>query len=142
MALLISAQSLKKSFGAKPLFEGVSLTVNDGDRLGLIGPNGAGKSTFLQILAGRMDLDSGEVSQRKNTRLAYVTQESAFPVGVTVSQVMEAAKLHDIDLQAGPASTASQRARSDAQAATDPLAISASISAAAKPCSARISRLC
>jgi len=91
MALLISAQSLKKSFGAKPLFEGVSLTVNDGDRLGLIGPNGAGKSTFLQILASKMDLDSGEVSVRKNARLAYVAQESAFPAGVTVSQVMEAA---------------------------------------------------
>ena len=91
MALLISAQSLKKSFGAKPLFEGVSLTVNDGDRLGLIGPNGAGKSTFLQILASRMDVDSGEVSCRKNSRLAYVIQESAFPAGVTVSQVMEAA---------------------------------------------------
>ena len=91
MALLISAQSLKKSFGAKPLFEGVSLTVNDGDRLGLIGPNGAGKSTFLQILASKIDLDSGEVSVRKNARLAYVAQESAFPAGVTVSQVMEAA---------------------------------------------------
>jgi ATP-binding cassette subfamily F protein uup len=91
MALLVSAQSLKKSFGAKPLFEGVSLTVNDGDRLGLIGPNGAGKSTFLQILAGRMDVDSGEVSLRKNARLAYVTQESAFPAGVTVSQVLERA---------------------------------------------------
>jgi len=90
MALLVSAQSLKKSFGAKPLFEGVSLTVNDGDRLGLIGPNGAGKSTFLQILAGKMDVDSGEVSLRKNARLAYVTQESAFPAGVTVSQVLEA----------------------------------------------------
>ncbi|MBY0504255.1 MAG: ABC-F family ATP-binding cassette domain-containing protein [Bryobacteraceae bacterium] len=91
MALLVSAQSLKKSFGAKPLFSGVSLTVNDGDRLGLIGPNGAGKSTFLQILAGKLDVDSGEVSVRKNARLAYVTQESAFPAAVTVSQVMEAA---------------------------------------------------
>ena len=89
MALLVSAQSLKKTFGAKPLFEGVSLTVNDGERLGLIGPNGAGKSTFLQILAGKMDVDSGEVSLRKNARLAYVTQESAFPAGVTVSQVLE-----------------------------------------------------
>lgn len=91
MALLVSAQSLQKSFGAKPLFQNVSLGVNDGDRLGLIGPNGAGKSTFLQILAGRLDPDAGEVAYRKGTRMAYVTQESRFAAGSTVAQVLEAA---------------------------------------------------
>jgi len=52
MPLLLSCQSLSKSFGALPLFEDVSVSISDGDRLGLIGPNSSGKSTLLRILVG------------------------------------------------------------------------------------------
>ena len=52
MAILLSAQNLSKSFGARPLFEGLSFGLFEGERTGLIGPNGAGKSTLLKILAG------------------------------------------------------------------------------------------
>jgi ABC transport system ATP-binding/permease protein len=90
MALLLSGRDLKKTFGARPLFTGISLTVSDGDRLGLIGPNGAGKSTLLQILAGRVDSDAGEVAMRKFARLAYVPQESRFDAGITVAQAVGA----------------------------------------------------
>lgn len=95
MALLLSAKSLTKGFGTGPLFENISLTISDTDRLGLIGPNGAGKSTLLQILAGRIDPDSGEVALRKGARLTYVTQESLFPAGETVAQVMERSRPGD-----------------------------------------------
>ncbi|MGC1370907.1 MAG: ATP-binding cassette domain-containing protein, partial [Candidatus Sulfotelmatobacter sp.] len=44
MPPIINAQGISKSFGAKPLFEDVSFTVSEGDRIGLIGPNGSGKS--------------------------------------------------------------------------------------------------
>lgn len=94
MPVLLSGLSLKKSFGAQTLFSDISINLHDGDRLGLIGPNGAGKSTLLQILAGRVDSDSGEVALRKLARLEYVAQESAFPDGLTVRQVLEA-KLPD-----------------------------------------------
>jgi putative ABC transport system ATP-binding protein len=61
MPPILNAQSVTKQFGAKPLFRDISLTVEDGDRLGLIGPNGAGKSTLLALLAG-LDLpSSGDV---------------------------------------------------------------------------------
>lgn len=88
MALILTAKELKKQFGAVPLFEGVSLNLNDGDRLGLIGPNGSGKSTLLEILAGRLEPDDGDVSLRKNTRLAHVAQQSEFAPGVSVRDVI------------------------------------------------------
>ena len=91
MALLLNAQSVTKTFGATTLFRDVSFTVNDGDRIGLIGPNGSGKSTLLKMLSGEIDPDSGEVTPRKNLRMAYVEQDSVFPEGATVRSIVEAA---------------------------------------------------
>jgi ABC transport system ATP-binding/permease protein len=91
VALLLNAQSVTKSFGATMLFRDVSFTVNDGDRIGLIGPNGSGKSTLLKMLAGDIEPDSGEVTPRKNLRMAYVEQDSQFPAGATVRSIIEAA---------------------------------------------------
>ena len=91
MPPLINAQELSKSFGAKPLFQNVSFTISEGDRIGLIGPNGSGKSTLLRILAGQDQPDSGEVAARKRTRLCYVEQDSRFSSGTTVRSVIEAA---------------------------------------------------
>ena len=79
------------AFGASPLFQNVSFTVSEGDRIGLIGPNGSGKSTLLRILAGDIDADGGEVSKRKHSRLSYVEQESKFADGQTVRTVIEKA---------------------------------------------------
>jgi ATP-binding cassette subfamily F protein uup len=88
---LINAQELSKSFGAKPLFQNVSFTISEGDRIGLIGPNGSGKSTLLRILAGDVNPDSGDVAVRKRIRLCYVEQDSRFPDEATVRSVIEAA---------------------------------------------------
>jgi ABC transport system ATP-binding/permease protein len=90
MALLLSAQSLSKSFGARPLFTGLSLFVSEGERIGIIGPNGAGKSTLLRILQGAISQDEGEVSYRKQLRLGYVPQVPAFPEDATVRGLIRA----------------------------------------------------
>ncbi|MCL4793147.1 MAG: ATP-binding cassette domain-containing protein [Bryobacteraceae bacterium] len=91
MALLLNAASLSKQFGAFPLFTGVSLNIEDGERHGLIGPNGAGKSTLLSILAGRETPDSGEVAPRKGLRLAFVEQDPEFDSSLTVRAILESA---------------------------------------------------
>ena len=89
MPPILNAQSVSKRYGARVLFQDVSLTVSDGERIGMVGPNGAGKSTLLAILAGREDADSGEVSVRKRARVATVQQNSEFKAGLTVREVLE-----------------------------------------------------
>lgn len=91
MPPLINAQQISKAFGAEPLFENVSFTIDEGARIGLIGPNGSGKSTLLKILAGSIPPDSGEVAIRKRLRLSYLAQESDFAVGETPRFVMKRA---------------------------------------------------
>ena len=89
MPPILNAQSVSKRYGARVLFQDVSLVVGDEDRIGLVGPNGAGKSTLLQILAGREDADSGDVAVRKRARVGFIQQISEFPKGKTVRQVLE-----------------------------------------------------
>ncbi len=91
MPPILIAQNLSKRFGANPLFENLSFSVHDGDRIGLIGPNGAGKSTLLAIFGREQEPDSGEVSFRKRARIGYVHQISDFAAGITVRQIIEAA---------------------------------------------------
>jgi ABC transport system ATP-binding/permease protein len=89
MPPILNIQSVTKQFGATPLFQNISLTVEEGDRIGLIGPNGAGKSTLLALLAGQVEPDSGELAVRKRARAAYVPQDSRFPTGLSIRQVLE-----------------------------------------------------
>jgi ABC transport system ATP-binding/permease protein len=86
---ILNARGLAKSYGASPLFQNVSFTVSEGDRIGLIGPNGSGKSTLLGILAGQIDSDDGELAVRKRVRMAFVVQSSEFVEGRSVRQVVE-----------------------------------------------------
>jgi ABC transport system ATP-binding/permease protein len=88
---ILNAQGISKAFGAKPLFQNVSFTVSEGDRIGLIGPNGSGKSTLLRILAGTEVPDSGDLAVRKRLRLRYVAQDSKFAPGESVRGVVERA---------------------------------------------------
>src|SRR5213078_3270054 len=88
---IINAQGISKAFGANPLFQNVSFTVSEGDRIGLIGPNGSGKSTLLRMLAGEMDADDGEIAFRKRIRASYVEQDSKFKPEDTVRSVVERA---------------------------------------------------
>jgi ATP-binding cassette subfamily F protein uup len=88
---IINAQGLSKRYGSAPLFQNISFTVSEGDRIGLIGPNGSGKSTLLEILHGRVQPDSGNVAIRKGTRLSCVSQISEFAAGETAYSVIEAA---------------------------------------------------
>ncbi len=77
--VLLSCESLGKSYGVKPLFADLSLGLCAGDHVGVIGPNGSGKSTLLKILAGLEEADHGTRSVRRQLRIGYVPQEPSFP---------------------------------------------------------------
>jgi len=91
MATLLTARDLAKTYGTHTLFNGIAIHLHDDDRLGLIGPNGSGKSTLLKILAGLAQPDSGDITRRRQLRLAYVAQDDQFPADATPIQTVEAA---------------------------------------------------
>ena len=72
---MISASNLSIQFGAKPLFENVSVTFGNGNRYGLIGANGCGKSTLMKILAGDLEPTAGNVSTDPNVRVGQLSQD-------------------------------------------------------------------
>src|SRR5574340_407713 len=72
---MLSTANITMQFGAKPLFENVSVKFGDGNRYGLIGANGCGKSTFMKILGGDLEPSSGNVMLDKNERLGKLRQD-------------------------------------------------------------------
>jgi ABC transport system ATP-binding/permease protein len=96
MSVLLTCDAIGKSFGSRTVFSEISLSLHDGERLGVIGPNGAGKSTFLRILGGDMSADDGTVSIRKGVRLAMVVQDPRFDPDQTVREIITASA-HESD---------------------------------------------
>ncbi len=72
---MISTANITMQFGAKPLFENVSVKFNNGNRYGLIGANGCGKSTFMKILGGDLEQSAGQVMLEPNVRLGKLKQD-------------------------------------------------------------------
>jgi ATPase subunit of ABC transporter with duplicated ATPase domains len=72
---MLVASSVTMQFGAKPLFENVSVKFGDGNRYGLIGANGSGKTTFMKILAGILEPSAGNVSLDSGERMAFLKQD-------------------------------------------------------------------
>lgn len=72
---VITTANITMQFGAKPLFENISVKFGEGNRYGLIGANGCGKSTFMKILSGELEPTSGNVSLDPNERLGKLNQD-------------------------------------------------------------------
>ncbi|MEE8424267.1 MAG: ATP-binding cassette domain-containing protein, partial [Elusimicrobiota bacterium] len=73
--ILLSIKGIAKSYSIRPLFQGLSFGLFEGEKTGLIGPNGTGKSTLLRILARTEEPDEGEVIRRKGLKVAYLAQQ-------------------------------------------------------------------
>jgi len=86
---LIDAQGLKASRPNRPLFDDVSFTLSDGDRVGVVGLNGCGKSTLLRILSGDYRPDAGVVRNGRGARIGVLAQQPVLPEGSVRAAVGE-----------------------------------------------------
>ena len=82
--LLLSVQNAMISFARKPLFEGLSFNISDGERICLVGKNGAGKTTLMNVITGDSALDDGERWQMPGSVIGYLQQEIDVVPGQTV----------------------------------------------------------
>ncbi|HGG56780.1 MAG TPA: ABC-F family ATP-binding cassette domain-containing protein, partial [Nannocystis exedens] len=85
---LITAHGLHKSYGTRTILNDVSLTIGSGERVGLIGGNGSGKSTLAQILAGLTEPDTGDVTRRRDIRIALLDQVPDLPPGSSAADAV------------------------------------------------------
>ena len=83
-APVLDIQNISKRFGERVLFEDISFSISEGQRVGLIAQNGTGKSTLLSMLTGDESLDSGTIIYRSGVRTGFLRQEPRFPEGATV----------------------------------------------------------
>ncbi len=96
--LLMQFSHLFKSFGSFPLFEDISLSINEGELFALIGENGAGKTTLLQILAGTVQPDSGNFSKASGLSIGLLPQEIILSLpSVSVREFLEGGSLADLE---------------------------------------------
>jgi ATPase subunit of ABC transporter with duplicated ATPase domains len=88
MAHLLGAEALHLEFPTKVVFDGVSLGVDEGDRIGIVGRNGDGKSSLLAMLAGRLEPDSGRVTFRGGVRVGVLDQADTLDEALTVGDTV------------------------------------------------------
>ena len=82
--LLLSLEEIRLSFGGKPLFEGLSLHLMEGDKISLVGKNGAGKTTLMRLMIEELELDGGRRFMLPGTRVGYLAQKAQHLPGQTV----------------------------------------------------------
>ncbi len=89
---LLHAADLSLSYGSRTIFDGLTLTIEEGERIGLVGVNGSGKSTLMRMLARTAAPDRGEVQLRRGALVTYLPQEPAFAEGATVASELAVAR--------------------------------------------------
>ncbi len=87
-APIYALKDVQLTFGIHPLFTGLNLYINKGNKICLIGRNGSGKSTLLKIIAGLIEPDSGDMFVQPNTRISYMAQEEDFSEFETLKDVI------------------------------------------------------
>jgi len=83
---VLAVSGLTKTYGVQKVFDGISFTIGDGERVGLVGRNGSGKTTLLRLITGEEEPDSGTISMPKNYSLGYLSQTFSFTKGTVLGE--------------------------------------------------------
>ena len=96
---ILEIKNLSHIFDSKPLFENASLSINNGEHVGIVGLNGAGKSTFINIIAGLLPQDSGEVKWNSGISIGYLDQHADIDRSQTVMEYLKSgfARLYELN---------------------------------------------
>jgi len=89
---LLHAAGLGLSFGSRTILDDLTLTIEEGERVGLVGVNGSGKTSLMRMLARVSAPDRGEVQLRRGATVTYLPQEPEFPAGATVASELGVAR--------------------------------------------------
>jgi ABC transport system ATP-binding/permease protein len=89
---VLSVTDLRKSYGGRVVFDGVSFAVAAGEKVGFIGVNGSGKSTLFRIIAGQEGADAGDMAVRRGIRVGHLAQEPALEAGTTIRDAVAAGR--------------------------------------------------
>ncbi|MBN1438817.1 MAG: ABC-F family ATP-binding cassette domain-containing protein [Anaerolineales bacterium] len=89
---MLTATQIRKTYGDNVILDGVTLSLNPGERAGLVGPNGCGKTTLLRILAGIDSPDSGSVRKPNALRIGYLPQGLVLPPDETLAGYLDRAQ--------------------------------------------------
>jgi ATP-binding cassette subfamily F protein uup len=89
---LLHAAGLGLAYGSRTVFDGLTFTIEEGERVGLVGVNGSGKSSLMRMLARAAEPDRGEIQLRRGATVTYLPQEPTFPEGATIASELEVAR--------------------------------------------------
>jgi ABC transport system ATP-binding/permease protein len=95
---IVSASELVVRYGVQAVLDQATLTIHQGERVGLVGRNGSGKSTFLQIAAGILQPDAGDFVRRRDLVTGYMSQALTLDESATVFRNIRAGAQHILDL--------------------------------------------
>lgn len=95
---ILSANNITVRFNERYVLNELSLTINERDRIGMVGRNGSGKSTLLKIIAGLMQPDSGDITQRRDLQIGYLPQDFSLDAALDVVENIRAGASHILDL--------------------------------------------
>jgi ABC transport system ATP-binding/permease protein len=98
MASILAANSVTVRYNDRVVLDGLTMAIDERDRIGMVGRNGSGKSTFLRILAGLQQPDSGEITRKRELMVGYLPQEFSLDPNLTVEGNVREGARHILDL--------------------------------------------
>ena len=82
--IVLSCSNIRKTYITDTILDGISFTVENGDKIGVIGLNGSGKTTLFNILSGEVELDSGDIYVQKDIKIGYLKQHTRIESNKTI----------------------------------------------------------